>query len=83
MFKIFHGYHLVESYHEWKKAHRVDDKTVSRAIRLIIAAVAALVVWCLPVENWIDGMTNGESSRKIENVDQHLRNAQKRVNKRK
>ena len=57
MFKIFHGYHLVESYHEWKKAHRTDDKTVSRAIRLIIAAVVALLIWCLPVENWIDGLT--------------------------
>ena len=57
MFKIFHGYHLVESYHEWKRSHRVDNKTLSRAIRLIVAVVAALVVWCLPVENWIDGMT--------------------------
>ena len=57
MFKIFHGYDLVESYHKWKKAHRTDDKTVSRAIRLIIAAVVALLIWCLPVENWIDGLT--------------------------
>ena len=57
MFKIFPGYDLVESYHNWKKAHRTDDKTISRAIRLIIAIVAALVVWCMPVENWIDGMT--------------------------
>ena len=57
MFKIFPGYDLVEAYHNWKKAHKTDDKTVSRAIRLIIAIVAAVVVWCLPVENWIDGMT--------------------------
>ena len=58
MFKIFPGYDLVEAYHNWKKAHRNnDDKTVSRAIRLIIAIVAAIVVWCLPVENWIVGMT--------------------------
>ena len=57
MFKSFHGYYLVEAYHEWKKQHRVKDKTVSRAIRLVIAIVLALVVWCLPVENWIDGMT--------------------------
>ena len=57
MFKIFPGYDLVESYHKWKKAHRTDDKTVSRAIRLILAAVVALLVWCLPVENWIDGLT--------------------------
>ena len=57
MFKIFPGYDLVESYHNWKKAHKTDDKTVSRLIRLCIAIVAALVVWCLPVESWIDGMT--------------------------
>ena len=57
MFKIFPGYDLVESYHKWKKAHRTDDKTVSRAIRLVVAAVVALLVWCLPVENWIDGLT--------------------------
>ena len=57
MFKIFPGYDLVESYHNWKRAHKTDDKTVSRLIRLCIAIVAALVVWCLPVETWIDGMT--------------------------
>lgn len=57
MFKNFHGYHLVESYHEWKKAHRVKDKTVSRLVKILIAIVLALVVWCLPVEDWIHGMT--------------------------
>ena len=58
MYKNFFGYHLVESYHEWKKAHRVDDrKFVSRTIRIVIAIVAALTIWCLPMENWIDGMT--------------------------
>lgn len=58
MYKNFFGYHLVESYHEWKKAHRVDEKKlVSRTIRIIVAIVAALTVWCLPMENWIDGMT--------------------------
>ena len=57
MFKIFTGYALVEKYHNWKKAHRTDDKTTSRLIRLAIAIVACLLVWCLPVENWIDGMT--------------------------
>lgn len=57
MFKIFPGYDLVEKYHNWKRAHKTDDKTISRAIRLIIAIVAAVVVWCLPVENWVDGMT--------------------------
>ena len=57
MFKIFPGYALVEAYHNWKKSHKTDNKNLSRAIRLIVAIVAALVVWCLPVENWIDGMT--------------------------
>ena len=57
MFKIFTGYALVEKYHNWKKAHKTDDKTVSRLIRLAVAVIACLLVWCLPVENWIDGMT--------------------------
>ena len=58
MYKNFFGYHLVEAYHEWKKAHRVDDKKfVSRAIRIVVAMAVALTVWCLPVESWIDGMT--------------------------
>ena len=57
MFKIFTGYNLVEKYHNWKKSHRTDDKTVSRIIRLLFAIAACLIVWCLPVENWIDGMT--------------------------
>ena len=57
MFKNFPGYQLVETYHNWKKSQKRDNKTVSRAIRLIIAIVAALVVWCLPVEDWVVGMT--------------------------
>ena len=57
MFKLFPGFHLVESYHNWKKSQKTDDKTISRMIRLFIAIFAALAVWCLPVENWIDGMT--------------------------
>ena len=57
MFKIFTGYALVEKYHNWKKSHKTDDKTISRIIRLLFAIVACLLVWCLPVENWIDGMT--------------------------
>ena len=57
MFKIFPGYDLVEAYHNWKKAHRTDDKTVSRLVRLAIALIAALTVWFLPLDNWIEGIT--------------------------
>ena len=57
MFKLFPGFHLEESYHNWKKSQKTDDKTISRMIRLFIAIFTALAVWCLPVENWIDGMT--------------------------
>ena len=57
MFKIFPGYDLVDAYHKWKKAHKTDDKTISRAIKLLIAIATALVIWCLPVETWIAGMT--------------------------
>ena len=57
MFKIFHGYALVEAYHNWKKNFKTEKKDVSRLIRLAIAVIACLIVWCLPIENWIDGMT--------------------------
>ena len=57
MFKIFPGYDLVEAYHNWKRAHKTDDKTVSRLVRLGIAIIAALTVWFLPLENWIEGIT--------------------------
>ena len=48
---------MVEAYHEWKKKHRTEDKTVSRVFKLVIAIVAALVVCSLPMENWIAGLT--------------------------
>ena len=58
MYKSFFGYHLVESYHEWKKAHRVDDKKfVKRTIKIVVAIIVALTIWCLPMEDWIAGMT--------------------------
>ena len=57
MFKNFQGYNMVEAYHEWKKKHRTEDKTVSRVFKLVIAIVAALVVCSLPMENWIAGLT--------------------------
>lgn len=58
MYKNFFGYQLVEAYHSWKKSHRLDDKKfVSRLIRIFIAVTASVVVWCLPMESWIDGLT--------------------------
>ena len=57
MFKNFLGYNLVEIYHNWKRTHKTDGKNTSRIIRLVLAVVTALIIWCLPVENWIDGMT--------------------------
>lgn len=58
MYKNFFGYQLVEAYHNWKKSHRLDDKKfVSRLIRIFIAVTASVVVWCLPMESWIDGLT--------------------------
>lgn len=49
MYKNFTGFHLVEAYHEWKKNNR-NSKVVSRTIKLIIAILATLIVWSLPLE---------------------------------
>lgn len=59
MYKIFHGFHLVEAYQDLKKAKRLaENRTASRVIKLAIAIVLALVLWCLPIETFgIEGLT--------------------------
>ncbi|MBQ0149525.1 MAG: SLC13 family permease [Bacteroidales bacterium] len=57
MFKNFYGYGLVESYHEWKKKHRTEDKSIARTFKLVFAVLAALIVCSLPMEHWIPGLT--------------------------
>ncbi len=57
MFKLFHGFQMVEAYQAAKKAKRLD-KTASRAIKLAIAIVISLVLWCMPAESFgIAGLT--------------------------
>lgn len=52
MFKTFHGFHLLESYHEWKKAHRSDkNPLVVRAVKTSIAVIVMLLLWLLPASS--------------------------------
>lgn len=49
MFTIFHGFHLVEEYHQWKKQHRKNSNPVSiKAVKLIIAIGFPLLLWVAP-----------------------------------
>lgn len=49
MFTIFHGFHLVESYHQWKKEHRKSKNPLSlKVIKLIIAIAIPLFLWIAP-----------------------------------
>lgn len=59
MFKIFHGFHLVEAYHDLKKAKRLaEDRTVSRGIKLAVAIIVALTLWLLPISYFgVEGLT--------------------------
>lgn len=59
MYKIFHGFHLVEAYHELKKNKRLaEDKTVSRFVKLGIAITLSLILWLLPTDAFgIEGLT--------------------------
>ncbi|MDD6891690.1 MAG: SLC13 family permease [Bacteroidales bacterium] len=59
MFKLFHGFQLVESYHELKKARRLsENKLPGRIVKLSIAILTALVLWLLPIEAFgIAGLT--------------------------
>lgn len=49
MFKNFHGFHLLESYHEWKKQHRASKNPLAiRAVKASIAVIALLLFWLIP-----------------------------------
>ena len=56
MFKIFNGIHLVEAYHEWKRQER-NEKVVARMIKLGIALITLVTLWCLPSSTYgIEGL---------------------------
>lgn len=49
MFTIFHGFHLVEEYHQWKKENRKGRNPVPvKAIKLLIAIAVPLFLWLAP-----------------------------------
>lgn len=51
MFTNFHGFHLVEAYHEWKKSHRSGKNPMGlKLVKLFIAIAIPLLLWLLPSE---------------------------------
>lgn len=49
MFTIFHGFHLVEAYHDWKKHHRKRKNTPwLKALKVLIAIGLPLFMWLAP-----------------------------------
>lgn len=49
MFKNFHGYHLLESYHNWKKEHRMNRNPLGlRGLKISIAVIVTLLLWFVP-----------------------------------
>lgn len=49
MFTIFHGFHLVEAYHEWKKKHRRDKNPLGlRMLKMLFAIGIPLFLWIAP-----------------------------------
>ena len=57
MFKNFHGFNMVEAYHEWKKTHR-HKNSFAQTTKLLIAVITLLVLWNMPLDSFgIDGLT--------------------------
>lgn len=51
MFTMFHGFHLVEEYHQWKKQQRLDRNPIGiKAIKLFLAIAIPLFFWIAPSE---------------------------------
>lgn len=49
MFTIFHGFHLVEAYHQWKKEHRKNKNPLGlKMLKLAIAIALPLFLWIAP-----------------------------------
>lgn len=49
MFTIFHGFHLVEAYHQWKKQHRSDKNPMGlKVLKLFFAIAIPLFLWIAP-----------------------------------
>lgn len=49
MFTIFHGFHLVEAYHQWKKEHRNDKNPLGlKMLKLFFAITVPLFLWIAP-----------------------------------
>lgn len=58
MFKIFPGYDIVESYHNWKRADRISRPAVVRIAKLAAALSVTLLLWLLPLSGMcIPGLT--------------------------
>ena len=59
MFKIFHGFHLVEAYHKARQADKTSpSKTTKKIIQSIIVLAVTLVIWNLPTSAFgITGLT--------------------------
>ena len=53
MFTNFHGFHLVEEYHKWKKQHRNSkNPLVLKTIKLLVAILIPLFLWIAPSESY-------------------------------
>lgn len=53
MFTNFHGSHLVEDYHKWKKEHRNRKNPIGlKTLKLLIAICIPLFLWIYPSEKY-------------------------------
>lgn len=53
MFKSFHGFHLVEAYHQARHEHKYHPNTVERKFaKALIVAIVTLCLWNAPAETF-------------------------------
>lgn len=53
MFKNFHGFHLLESYHQWKIEHRASKNPLGiRSLKIGFAVLVTLLLWFIPASSY-------------------------------
>ena len=59
MFKSFHGFHLVEAYHQMRREKRFDEhKILKKSFQALVVFIVTLLIWNLPTTAFgIDGLT--------------------------
>ncbi len=61
MFTMFHGFHLVEDYHRWKKKQKRPESHSCKSVKTADSNCRAVLLACSLVGIWFAGHKSGRA----------------------